>query len=383
MMFTFSRPNTIGLRVRATAIAVSILSLWPLAATQASAQGAPGKGDFMSFLEIVKAGNVDAVRLRLDQTPVLLTARDREFGATALHWAAAGGNRAMAMLLMERGADPCAKNSKGFTPSEVAMRNGCTGLAVPMRCPAEPLESLLFTAAKEGDIPTISQLLDLKPTMVNSIDTLGATLLHWAAYKGYAAVTAFLLDNGADATARNLNGKTPLQIAISQQNSLSIVNRSAGPSEGAWVFSAWKPSIGNALMHQELSAQIQQEALTRDVMSRYDAVIRVLEQPEWQRPPSQAVIAAARDGDMVVLRRLLRSNPALTRATDTASGGTPLHAAAADGPLDAVSFLLLQGADVGALDAAGHTALQIARQAGRKEVAELLEASATGDKPAH
>jgi hypothetical protein len=139
---------------------------------------------------------------------------------------------------------------------------------------------------------------------------------------------------------------------------------------------------GYAIWQESNSNRLEEQAATRDVMSRYDAVIPILQRPEWQRPPGQAAITAARDGDMAMLRRLLRSNPALVRATDPISGGMPLHAAAASGPLDIVSFLLDQGADPGAVDSAGNTPLQIARNAGRREVAELLEAKEAGAKPA-
>jgi ankyrin repeat protein len=331
MSSTFLWLNRRAGRVRAVAIAAAILlSPGAVAARPASVRGAFTPDSIAAFFKAVRSGNVVEVGRRLDQTPALLTERDGGFRATALHWAAAAGDLPMATLLLERGADPCAKNGEGLNPSVVALRNNRAGIAFALRCPTEPLELLLFAAAQSGDQSVIVQVLDLKPTAINSVDTLGATPLHWAAFKGHAVITAFLLENGADATVRNRAGKTPLDLALIQQP--------------YWFASG-----------------------------RWNAVIANLQRPEWQRPPGSTVVMAARQGDMVVLRRLLRANPALLRVTDPASGGTLLHAAVAAGSMDAVSFLMVQGVDPAALDAGGKTALQAAQDGGRSEIVEMLK----------
>ena len=325
--------NGAGCRVRAFVLVSAFLlssSSGAIAAPPAPPPSARVQDSFTGFIDAIRSGNVDEVRRRADQTPTLLTERDARFGATALHWAAAGGDPAMATLLLERGADPCAKNGEGLRPSEVALNNGRLGVAFVLRCPTEPLESLLFAATQAGDQSTVIQVLDLKPTAVNSVDTIGATPLHWAAFKGNATLTAFLLDNGADATARNRAGKTPLDVALAQQPDWAVSGR-------------WSAVIGN------------------------------LQRPEWQRPPASAVVQAARLGDVVGLRRLLRSNPALLQVVDPESGGTLLHAACAAGSLEAASLLLLQGANPAALDKAGKTPLQIAQEGGRSAIVELLK----------
>ena len=361
-------------RARTIAMAAAFLvSSGSVAAPPASAQGGTLQGGFAGFLEIVRSGNVDEVRRQLDQAPGFLTERDGRFGATALHWAAAEGKLAVATFLLERGADPCAKNAEGLRPSEVALHNERMGLAVALRCPTEPLEPLLFAATKAGDLASVVQLLDLKPTAVNSVDDLGATPLHWAAYLGLATLTAFLLDNGADATARNLDGKTPLEVAVARQSDLALLTRSTMSSTDGALLSLVSPTLGNVAMNQQLSRQIAQEGLTRDVSGRYDAVISNLQRPEWQRPPASSAIQAARHGDMVSLRRLLRANPALLQVRDPVSGGTLLHAAVEAGSMDAVSFLLLQGVDSAALDKAGKTALQLAQDGGRSTIVDLLK----------
>ena len=47
---------------------------------------------------------------------------------------------------------------------------------------------------------------------VNTQDSSGATALHYAAYKGYPAVTQLLLTSGASASVTNYKGSTPLDL---------------------------------------------------------------------------------------------------------------------------------------------------------------------------
>ena len=43
------------------------------------------------------------------------------------------------------------------------------------------------------------------------------TPLHSAAWYGHTAIAEMLLEKGADVNARDVNGKTPLQLAIQQE----------------------------------------------------------------------------------------------------------------------------------------------------------------------
>ena len=332
--------------------------------------------DFVGFLELVKSGRDLEVRTCLAGTPGLLQEHDVEYGATALHWAAAKGMLPMATLLLEYGANPCAMNNEGQTPSEVAKLSNYPEMIIPLRCATIPLESLLFQAVKDGGLPTIVQILDLQPAIINTVDDLGATPLHWAAYRGFAAIVAYLLDNGADATTRNNAGNRPVEEAKNQQSVWALLNRPSESSQNVWLASMYSPRLGVGMAHQEISEQIRKQALKQDIDGRYEDVIKILELPEWQRSPIRKAFLAAHEGDMAMLRRLIRSNPELVRAVDPATGGTLLHAAAADGPPEAVSFLLLQGAEPEAQDSNGNTPQQIALRAGRAVVAEMIETSA-------
>lgn len=87
----------------------------------------------------------------------------------------------------------------------------------------------LHTAAKKGDIATITSLLD-KGADIEARTKEGETPLHSAAYKGNLDIILALLDRGADIEARDENGDTPLHIAVQRRQSeaiLSLLDRGA------------------------------------------------------------------------------------------------------------------------------------------------------------
>jgi uncharacterized damage-inducible protein DinB len=89
--------------------------------------------------------------------------------------------------------------------------------------------------------------------------------------------------------------------------------------------------------------------------------------------PADRLFFAAWDGTVSILREVLRAHPELVNAYNP-SGWTALQMAASTGKMDAVRFLLDQGADVNAVsrNELQTTALKGAEEAGHGEVAELL-----------
>ena len=68
----------------------------------------------------------------MDRRDALRIAR-QEQGYAALHEAARKGDREMAQMLLDHGADPRAKNDGGKTPVNVAEENGQTAFAEWLR----------------------------------------------------------------------------------------------------------------------------------------------------------------------------------------------------------------------------------------------------------
>src|SRR5438874_1965688 len=109
-------------------------------------------------------------------------------GMTALHWAAAEGDAALAAAVVGAGASTAAGTRVGHhTP--------------------------LHIAAKEGRAPIVRLLVDAKAD-VNALTTTGVAPLHFAASSGSREAVAILLAAGADPNAREPEwGQTPLMFA--------------------------------------------------------------------------------------------------------------------------------------------------------------------------
>ena len=106
-------------------------------------------------------------------------------------------------------------------------------------------------------------------------------------------------------------------------------------------------------------------------------------QPEAHRDRSSEMLESARTGEAEKMLRLLDEDPTLLFCRD-ATGGTPLHSAAAGGHMDAMQRLLVYGARPNIADGCGATPLHYAAMAGEQEaVALLLEWGADPRAVAH
>jgi ankyrin repeat protein len=85
------------------------------------------EGSIWGLYTAVILGHKDIVRLLLD-CGVAATGRTDE-GMTILHHVASRGDIEMAWWLLEKGADPEAKNDQGITPAQLAVFNGHTSVA--------------------------------------------------------------------------------------------------------------------------------------------------------------------------------------------------------------------------------------------------------------
>ncbi len=278
------------------------------------------------FFEAVKTGDFPTTRRLLGEDPALANARDKEFGATALHWAALRGHSAVAGLLIASGADPAARNSAGETPEQVARRSKhpeVADLFAPQSgaaAPAAPGGLSIFDAAKAGAVERIREILAASPKLVSVKDTaFGATPLHWAALRGQVEAARVLLDQGADAAAVNNDGETPLDVARR----------------------AKRASVEKLLT-------------------------------ETSSTPRLRFFQAVREGDAEAVAELLDGDPKLVKERDAAFGATGLHWAALRGHAEVVELLLARGADAGARNSAGETAREVAARAKRDDVVALL-----------
>jgi ankyrin repeat protein len=236
-------------------------------------------------------------------------------GSTALHWAAANGDLAMAEALLKAGARV-----------NLATRIGAM--------------TPLFMAAKNGSADVVSALLKAGAN-ANEANGNGTTVLMMAAASGSAPAVKALLEHGADANAKDLtNGQTALMFAAARDSAEAI----------------------RVLLAHQADASVTTKVLPLKRV-RVDANGDPLPDADENKPtakPAEKTAAAAPDAgaggkeglpgvgfdkDGHPLRYRDAGNERVFGAT-VIGGMTALHFAAREGAADAVHALVEGGANV-------------------------------------
>lgn len=145
------------------------------------------------------------------------------FGVTPLHWAARGGSVEVASLLLSRGHSVAAKDNRGETPLFWAADEGRVNTArflvehgADINATNRSGSTPLLTVARAKVSPELIKFLIKAGADVKASDSQGENTLHKLAWFGYpqenVEAALMLLDAGADITAKNKDGKTPLDV---------------------------------------------------------------------------------------------------------------------------------------------------------------------------
>uniref|UniRef100_A0AAZ3PH33 Oxysterol-binding protein n=1 Tax=Oncorhynchus tshawytscha TaxID=74940 RepID=A0AAZ3PH33_ONCTS len=136
-------------------------------------------------------------------------------GDTPLHKAAFTGRKEVVMLLLSYDACATVINGTAQIPKDVTQNGDIKNmLGAAERTEERKLEEELLDAAREGDLSTLSQLLNRKkPPDMNCSDLLGNTPLHCAAYRGQKLCALKLLKKGASPNIKNKNDQTVFDLA--------------------------------------------------------------------------------------------------------------------------------------------------------------------------
>ena len=150
-------------------------------------------------------------------------------GTTALHIAATYGHLEVIKLLVERKACLTKRDKHLRTPFYFACANNYLESARYLLTAAhdQGLHESIFQAMDDGRTPfskacgrghleIVKMLLAHADAHidVNAIEgTPKRTALHWASYSARVDIVSLLLENGADATIADANGKTPLSLS--------------------------------------------------------------------------------------------------------------------------------------------------------------------------
>jgi len=238
------------------------------------------------LLEAAKAGDLELVKKIVNLHPHIVNCRDLDGRhSTPLHFAAGYNRVGVVEFLLQSGADVHAKDKGGLVP--------------------------LHNACSYGHYE-VTELLVKHGATVNVSDLWKFTPLHEAAAKGKYEIVKLLLKHGADATKKNRDGHTPLDLV--KEGDQDVVDLLRGDS---------------------------------------------------------ALLDAAKKGNLSRVQKLL--NPENLNCRDNAGrNSTPLHLAAGYNNLEVAEYLLEQGADVNAQDKGGLIPLHNASSYGHLDIAALL-----------
>ncbi|CAL8322258.1 unnamed protein product [Merluccius merluccius] len=154
-------------------------------------------------------------------------------GTTPLSEACARGHKTCVSLLLQHGATPLGPAGHFCSPLHRAAAEGhleCVVALVEHGADvdqhAEHSGTPLCAAVANQHLNTARKLLQLRASANSSVD--GESLLHTAARLSNPELVSVLLDHGADGSARNLQGKRPVDLAPPN----SLVQRMLGASRG-------------------------------------------------------------------------------------------------------------------------------------------------------
>jgi ankyrin repeat protein len=340
-----------------------------LLAAGADANAAHSSGE-TALMTAARTGNADVVKLLL-AGGARVNAAERLRGQTALMWAVAQRHADVVRLLIENGAD---LHARSRTWSQV-MTTGGEDMRFVSELEQGGYTPLLF-AARQGDLESTRVLLAAGAN-VNDTAAAGTSALVVAAHSGQGALAALLLDHGADPNAAGA-GYTALHAAVVRGDlalTKAVLAHGADPNarllkgtperRGSHDFSLAGNLIGATPFW--LAAKLAEPAIMR-VLAAAGADPRV----------------AMKNGTTALMVAIYLGEPALAGGISDRRGQplSPLQLTTRSDAederisLETVKAAVELGADVEAMNAAGHTAEFLAHTKGMSTVAQFLAASA-------
>jgi ankyrin repeat protein len=240
----------------------------------------------------------------------------------------------------------------------------------------------LMAAAAHGQTAAIELLLT-RGADPNRTDSVGNTALHHAVCGNKDAILRALLDRGVDVNARTQTGYTALHLAV-QDRRVRAVRRliAAGANVNAqttdqWALTPLKQALTDDKIRpllEEAGARLdpRRETLVAQVVAQAAAARNRGESPHFAKKIVDAFVAAAAEGDLEVVRALLAAG--MPTSVRHEKGHTALQVAVGAGRRDVFQVLLDAGADLDPATATQWPILVLAGTGGHvKIVQDLLE----------
>lgn len=337
-----SRPSRRWIALRVAFLAALLLEIALIVATKfwllSSAPSATLSREDLdkALLEAIRDGDHATVRALLDQGADVKARNGLR--DTVLMQAALNADREMMQLLLQRGADVHARGVYDVTALLRALHD-TNKVELLLRHGARVDERAMVLAAMSADSRKTLEPLSLRGGDVNS-SVGGYTVLMAAAYSGDLEAATWLVEHGADATARSEAGCTALNGAAVSGN----------------------PAIVKLLLDRGADPNV-----------RYQEPNTI---GDFQTP----LMNAAWHGHVECVKLLLERG-----ADVNIQGGpfahSPLLCAATTGSEDTVRSLLARGANVNAQDWRGDTALDWALRRGNTRIVQLLRKASGESHP--
>ncbi len=346
---------------------------------------AAGRGDFGEVdrrllaedvaVDATNAQGTTALLAAIDSGELAMVKRLLDAGASAERAAAgrtplvasadaAVSGSAIAVSLLEAGATANRHDAAGRLALVEHARRGHGAAVVALLSAGAEVEradvagsTALAAAAQVGHVAVVERLLAAGAS-VDTLDRTGASPLFHAAAAGHTAVVAQLLEAEAKADLQDMNGRAPLGAALAGGHhavARTLLQTGLAPDAPVW------PPEGRGMVVVAARGDVKGAVLLHTSGAWLDAA------SEGVTP----LMAAATNGRVAMVRWLL-SRGASTTASDVANQ-TALHRAAATGQATIVKLLVDAGADPRARDADGQRPVDIARTAGHARVVRIFD----------
>jgi len=289
--------------------------------------------------------------------------RKDAFGLTPLRLAAENGYYAIAIQLIENGADVSAKCIGRWTALHAAAQEGhleIVKVLLEKDVEINAKNGLGMTAlciAFRGSHLEIIKLLLESGVDINEKDDLGLTPLHKAVWGGHLEIVQALLEKDVEINAKDYAGRTALQIAVKRRD-LEIVKALCQKD----VYIHEEDSHGETALYLAVRARHLQ---ILKVLLEKDVKIDAKDGSAWT-----ALHQAIEIGDFEIVKVLLEKDVDIN--AKGYAGLTALQVAVMRRDLEIVKVLLEKDADIHEENSYGQTALHLAVRARHLQILKAL-----------